>query len=189
MPRRVIQIKVCDMAHDREVEAVATETFALNGYRYKMDLCLQCSAKLAATIGAFADNAVLTGEPSVLERRRETRTIVLDQPTRRPAPAPVAAELRREEAMTREPLPQTAYSWVVTPHAEERMGERDVDLYEVLMTAERPERDLPSTNERHPESREYLRGDIKLFVNPRTREVLTVARLSQSANEPQKVSA
>lgn len=192
----VITYKICDMPHEDEVEASGSVVFMLNGYRYRMDLCPEHEAQLEAAVEMFGAHAYLVSEPTPLERRRDARPITLPgaaavptrpsvAPTRRPERPPVAAELRRQQAMQREPLPPSAERWWLNRHAQQRLRERELDLYEVLMTAERPEKDSRPTRQYtdNPDVRERIRGDYKVVVNTRKHEVLTAARLSMSLYE------
>lgn len=192
MARETVVYKVCDYPHKRDVVATHTDRVVLNGFKYDIDLCQKHHDELEATVGRWTELGTLKGQPTVFDTAPAPRSITLPQAPRKQVD-PVAEELRRAAAMGREPLPPTAERWLVNDHAAQRMRERGVDLYEVLMAAERPEQDIPAPprGPDRPHVRERLRGDVKLFVDVDRAEVLTVARPSQSTRNPelQKASA
>lgn len=172
MTQELVTYRVCDRCPG-DTDAVTTDKFALNGYRYEIDLCREHSAQLYAQIMAWADRGTLVGEPTVFDKPK----VYAPRPVEAPKPrVEQPVEVRREE------MPATAERWRLTEHCLVRMRERGFDLYQVLMTCERPETVAPSPKDNSLEER--VRGGVLVVVNPRTLHVVTVVSVAE-----QKASA
>lgn len=169
--REVVVYRVCDMPHKKETKAEATERVILNGHKWEIDLCADCSAGMLSAVMKYADHGTKTGEPTVFDKPRRPTTSVTPAP--RPMPEPVVIPQTQ-----REPMPASAERWRLTQHALERMEERGLDMYEVLMTAERPQQSTPSKKD--PAAQERFRDGVLVVVKPDTLEVLTCVRLNEN---------
>ncbi len=99
----------------------------------------------------------------MLDKVPVPKTTVIPQAL--PKPAPV-----REEP--RELMPRVAERWRPSEHAEERMAERGFNLYDVLMTCERPEYTRPAYE--RPDRELRKRGRCVAVVEPEYFHVITV---------------
>lgn len=167
--RQTILYRVCDTPHETERLATQTEKFSLNGYRYEVDTCEECSAQLYGTLMAWADRGTCVGEPTVFDRptlARE-RTIVMSETA--PAVAEQPAVERRHQP--RAALPRTAERWRLTQHALERIEERGFTKEQVLWACERPEVVEPEMDHGVEQRR---RGRCLAVVDPVSFDVVTV---------------
>ena len=146
-----------------DVDATKTQVLSLNGYVYEVDTCESCDAEVHGAFMAIADWGRLKREPRVLDKIAPPRTTVTPQAMPKP-PAP------KEEP--RELMPQVAERWRPSEHARQRMAERGFNLYDVLMTCERPEYTRPHLDDPDRELRK--RGRCVVVVEPEFFRVVTV---------------
>lgn len=181
MTKQVMQFRICDNHPDgREVAAVVTEKLSLNGAKVELDLCQDCSNELFSTYVRWADLGTPIGSGSVFDGQRKlTGPLMIDLS----APRPVASDRRivvsEEDIVETAPVerravsrvPATAHRWVFIDHAIDRLNERKLDVDDVLLAAERPEKVLQS--KANPDRLRHFRGNVVAVVDPYTFEIIT----------------
>ena len=155
--------------------AVTKHTISLGTTRWSLALCEECGRRLEremfgwGRLGNQLDDAPDTsryGPDYIAAHRRaaEQRSSQREEP--RPVPKPTPT--------TERPLglPLSASQWRFTDHAQERMGERQVDALAVLHAVTSPTLVRPGDA---PNTRILEARGVKVVVNSFTNEILTVA--------------
>lgn len=175
--------------------------FGFGGGRYVLDLCdrhgreatsqLRMWMRVAREDGTSADSAM--GRQTLRSRDEWqlsdvtpvlTSKVVPPKPQPQPQPIVDVPVARSEVAgVPVVSVPRNAHDLYFTPHARNRMLQREVTLWQAMWAVEAPDRVRPGTNPEYPSSVVHHRANIKVVVLPDRRVVLTVANENETGED------